>query len=232
MKTERAIELLHRLQDEQFDGPHGDERREALEMAVRAIESNLVKESGGLVQDLVKDCIDRQQAIEAFEPTHYIDWYTPTIIETLEALPSVQPEVLACGSGELVEASRRLVEASPNDLISRQQAIDAVVSAMIDGADAELVEGVMELLPSAQPEPSQVARDICTILENEQDMRVILKNAQPERKTGKWIDDIVSYSDTGDIILANCSLCGYQMDVVYEHGYFKYCPNCGARMED
>ena len=92
MKTERAIELLHRLQDEQFDGPHGDERREALSMAVRALEQNLVQESGGLVKDLVKDCI------------------------------------------------------------SRQQAIDAVVSAMIDGADAELVEGVMELLPSAQPQ--------------------------------------------------------------------------------
>ena len=38
------------------------------------------------------------------------------------------------------------------DLISRQAAIDAVVRAMIDGADAELVEGVMELLPSAQPD--------------------------------------------------------------------------------
>ena len=38
------------------------------------------------------------------------------------------------------------------DCISRQAAIDAVVSAMIDGADAELVEGIMELLPSAQPE--------------------------------------------------------------------------------
>ena len=92
MTSEKAIQLLHRLQDEQFDGIHGDERREALEMAVRALEQNLVKESGGLVQDLVKDCI------------------------------------------------------------SRQAAIDAVVSAMIDGADAELVEGVMELLPSAQPD--------------------------------------------------------------------------------
>ena len=91
MTSEKAIQLLHRLQDEQFDGIHGDERREALEMAVRALEQNLVKESGDLVQDLVKDCI------------------------------------------------------------SRQAAIDAVVSAMIDGADAELVEGVMELLPSAQP---------------------------------------------------------------------------------
>ena len=107
MTNERAIELLHRLQDEQFDGIHGDERREALSMAVRALESNLVKGSDGLVNDLVKDCI------------------------------------------------------------SRQAAIDAVVSAMIDGADAELVEGVMELLPSAQP----------------------------ERKTGKWIrNDNGTYS--------------------------------------
>jgi len=34
-------------------------------------------------------------------------------------------------------------------------------------------------LPSVQPEPSQVARDIATIIENEQDMRVILSH-QPE----------------------------------------------------
>ena len=35
-----------------------------------------------------------------------------------------------------------------------------------------------EHLKSAQPEPSQVARDIATIIENEQDMRVML--SQPE----------------------------------------------------
>lgn len=40
MTNERAIHLLHRLQDEQFDGIHGDERREALEMAVWALEGD------------------------------------------------------------------------------------------------------------------------------------------------------------------------------------------------
>lgn len=124
MKTEQAIKLLHRLQDEQFDGQHGDERREALEKAVRALEQNLVKESGDLVQDLVKDCISRQQAIEAFEPTHYTDWYTPTIIKTLEELPSVLPEVLACGNGELVKESDGLVNDLVKDCISRKMAID------------------------------------------------------------------------------------------------------------
>ena len=92
MTTERAIELLKRISDSQFDGPHGDERREALEMAVRALKQNLVKESGGLVQDLVNDCISRQQAIEAFEPEHHTDWYTPTIIKTLEELPQAQQD--------------------------------------------------------------------------------------------------------------------------------------------
>lgn len=79
MTNKQAIQLLHRLSDEQFDGIHGDERWEALEMAVRAL------------------------------------------------------------SGD-------------GDMVYRQQAIDAVVSAIIDGADAELVEGVMEQLPPAQPQ--------------------------------------------------------------------------------
>ncbi len=42
MTNERAIELLKRISDSQFDGQHGDERREALEMAVRAIKMNEV----------------------------------------------------------------------------------------------------------------------------------------------------------------------------------------------
>ena len=125
MTNEKAIQLLHRLSDEQFDGPHGDERREALSMAVRALE----------------------------------------------------------GDG---------------DTISRKMAIDAVVSAMIDGADAELVEGVMELLPSAQP----------------------------ERKKGKWIlteDDNYEYCTCSECGYQNgenwmngsdipfCAVCGADM---------------------
>ena len=125
MTNEKAIELLHRISDSQFDGPHGDERREALSMAVRALE----------------------------------------------------------GDG---------------DTISRKMAIDAVVSAMIDGADAELVEGVMELLPSAQP----------------------------ERKKGKWIlteDDNYEYCTCSECGYQNgenwmngsdipfCAVCGADM---------------------
>ena len=97
MKTERAIELLHRLQDEQFDGIHGDERREALEMAVRALEQNLVQESGGLVKDLVKDCISRQQAIDALDKRFDsipMEQTTEILLlrKDLRNLPSAQPQ--------------------------------------------------------------------------------------------------------------------------------------------
>jgi len=43
-----------------------------------------------------------------------------------------------------------------------------------------------------------------------------------ERPKGEWIDD-KEYP-----YLANCSNCGYQMNTHEEHGYFKFCPNCGA----
>lgn len=63
-----------------------------------------------------------------------------------------------------------------SDVISRQAAIDAVREYPND-LISQLT--AIEDLPSAQPEPSQVARDIATIIENEQDMRAIL-DAQPE----------------------------------------------------
>lgn len=75
METERAIELLHRLQDEQFDGIHGDERREALSMAVKAlVEPNIGQKT---IDCIIKrlndedrttgDTIYRQQAIDAMK---------------------------------------------------------------------------------------------------------------------------------------------------------------------
>lgn len=50
-----------------------------------------------------------------------------------------------------------------------------------------------------------------------------------ERKEGEWIDDDET-NEKLDTYLANCSKCGYQMDVHNNRGYFNFCPNCGARM--
>lgn len=46
------------------------------------------------------------------------------------------------------------------------------------------------------------------------------------RPEGTWID-----SNEDDVYCANCSRCNYQIDVLYERGYLKFCPNCGAKMK-
>lgn len=87
MDTAKAIQLLHRLSDEQFDGEYGDERREALEMAVRALEGD-------------GDTISRQAAITTAVRAA-IDWHRLAnpqysiaycIGEAMRQLPSAQPE--------------------------------------------------------------------------------------------------------------------------------------------
>lgn len=45
-----------------------------------------------------------------------------------------------------------------------------------------------------------------------------------ETKEGHWVD----YDGPG--YFANCSECGYQIDVHENRGYFTYCPNCGSKM--
>lgn len=82
-----------------------------------------------------------------------------------------------------------------DDLISRETMKDAIESTtwyhqnrnkdIVEGASdvetawykAEDVYKAIENVPTAQPD---IARDIATILKNEQDMMVILQNAQPE----------------------------------------------------
>ena len=45
-----------------------------------------------------------------------------------------------------------------------------------------------------------------------------------ERKKGKWI----KHEDSNEI---SCSQCGYRV-IVLLNSYWKYCPNCGARMDE
>jgi hypothetical protein len=69
-----------------------------------------------------------------------------------------------------------------NDLISRQAAIEAINKALdrqtlLNRFVRKVAIDAIKQLPPAQPEPSQVAKDIARIVGNGKDMRVI---AQPE----------------------------------------------------
>lgn len=89
-----------------------------------------------------------------------------------------------------------------DDTISRQAAIEAVIKYCLQYDLRDLL-AELEVMPSAQPEPSQVARDIATIIENEQDMRVIERNAQQwipcsERLPEEEKDVLVCYDFKGN----------------------------------
>lgn len=73
------------------------------------------------------------------------------------------------------------------DTIYRQLAIETIRKCAVKEVTPaymliDKAEAMTELmnLPSAEPEPSELARDIATIIEDEMDMRVVLKNAELE----------------------------------------------------
>ena len=159
MTNEKAIELLNRISDSQFDGPHGDERREALEMAVRALFSQqTVNDSQGLVND----CISRKAVMKEFadfvRESNNSDFApTPTwndAVSLVGSIPSVQPQ--AC-----------------DDAISRDDAIMAVKTGALsaatifgrtdEGATAyyETVKAI-KALPSAQLDPQEIGYWECS----------------------------------------------------------------------
>ena len=53
-----------------------------------------------------------------------------------------------------------------------------------------------------------------------------LPSAQPERRKGRWINDVAYYDEEGcPCIVTRCDQCG-------EPGFGRYCPYCGADMRE
>ena len=107
-----------------------------------------------------------------------------------------------------------------DDLISRQAAIEALkrAEALTRAFGYHNVIETIRELPAAEPEPSQVARDIATIIENEQDMRVILSHP----KKGKWMPN--------NVVNAVCPWCCSECNS-NQTNRTPYCQMCGAKME-
>lgn len=102
------------------------------------------------------------------------------------------------------------------DAVSR----DAVIEATHHCGDLQEVRGIVQQLPSVNPQPSEHFIDGVHAI----GYREGYKDAQ-KQKSGKWL--ITHLSN-----MAYCSECDYLFkDIpasVVEH--FKYCPDCGCRM--
>lgn len=109
-----------------------------------------------------------------------------------------------------------------NDLVSREAVLKAVSEGCFElrgvyGRCEELINA----LPSVNPQPSEHFIDGVHAM----GYREGYKDAQ-KQKSGKWILTIEDWNKW------TCSNCGYvkRTDIHVNIGW-KYCPNCGAKME-
>lgn len=145
--------------------------------AINALEKRFQQEFKKLGYDDYKSADERTQLV--------CDGISEAI-DVIDTLPSAEPEILACGQGELVQ-----------DSISRQLAIDEFNCCELTpdgGIDANHAIDVLKQLPSAEP----------------------------QRKTGKWIQSASHYY---------CSECGEPCATyIMENPRDNFCKWCGADM--
>ena len=156
----------------------------------------------------MSDLISRQAAIDAVGIN---TWAGQRLLKVPSAQPNLQP---TCNK-------------LATDCISRQAAIDAVFN---NAEHPDKAYGAIRHLPSAQPEqreeaiidPVDLVRNLADRIGIHQlyaiawDMR-----GEPAQRTGRWI----YYPEINAL---SCSECKHY---VYHYEPYKYCPNCGARME-
>lgn len=87
----------------------------------------------------------------------------------------------------------------------------------------------MELI--SRNEAIRTARLMIGLTADERENEIRAIPTVEERKEGRWIDtDYINLQL--DTYFANCSECGYMMDVHNNRGYFNFCPYCGAKMKE
>ena len=142
-----------------------------------------------------------------------------------------------------------------SDLIDRQAAIDAVTKYCLKYDLRELLADI-ECFPTADLseycdklwetayERGKAETLIIKLTEGDKEsLKKAMKEAEltlvAEPRNGKWEIDVDHEYDVFDIagertwaVKATCSECGFTMRFIEGHGVFKYCPNCGARMEE
>ena len=84
---------------------------------------------------------------------------------------------------------------------------------------------ILEHVPSALPE--QIARDIATIIENEQDMRVVLKNAEQ-----RWIPVTEKAHPDTPISVQVQMNNGWIITAYHEDGVWHSVPDCEDALQD
>ena len=124
------------------------------------------------------------------------------LLKAIDELPSAEPDTTTHDSIP-AETDKNDGDRTSGDCISRTQAIDTIKE-IYEWHDSVTKERIIEHFKQ-------------------------LPSAQPERKTGHWVkSDMQRWYDVW-----LCSECGEKTDsAVMSKPRYKYCPMCGAKMEE
>lgn len=200
----------------------------------------------------MNDMIYRQEALDTLRKLarNYFSVYDKRYTIFLEALLKVDEAIRELPSAEPEQKLHDVPDTNVGDMISRQAAIKAIedlqdcYNGFSDTYDKACIIGALEEVPSAQQrwKPDEWCTD-CSEYDHERNCcprfnRVIRKTLeeQQEWKTGKWRIGTIPPS-----VGTHCDNCGWawadHIDAVKLNKTLsliktRYCPNCGARMED
>ena len=108
-----------------------------MEVSMRRGEKMRLIDADTLMETINKHCYPVQHDMTSIEP----GMTRMGILQAIQEQPTIEPEILACGSGELVQTGS-------SDLISRQAAIDALSQHFL----LDAVKPIIDSVPSAEPE--------------------------------------------------------------------------------
>lgn len=117
---------------------------------------------------------------------------------------------------EIISENNDEIVRMTDDLISRKNAIEAIVNTVSDVGNHDNSETASQRYGAAFRQ-----LEIIDILQ-------ALPSAEPLQKTGKWIHDGKDFPHGNDWI--HCSVCG-KRGINVPADLTNYCPNCGTRME-
>ena len=173
------------------------------------------------------DVISRQAAIDAAEKESQADGAygymdTKSIVDLLNDLPSIQPEIIRCKDCRYYKTYQSLTAYGSffrSAVLTIFMLQKMIIAAERKGKPMEAIDVLKYLLAKAESEVPEGHR----IVELNVPVDIVREiiDAQPERKTGKW-----SVYDRHTIPYQFiCSECG-----AYHRAMYDFCPNCGADM--
>lgn len=149
------------------------------------------------------DLISRQAAIDALDVLCQEHRYKiPGKSETYSEYNEAWQDALDRAEGLIFN----LPSAQPTNIQDILEYLDTVLHPIVSPEHWDIYSELYDMisvLPSAQPE--NIARDIATIIENEKDMRVVLKNAQPQQLKAPC--DVCRYNPPSSADGKPCTMC-------------------------